>query len=103
MATYHAYSNAPRLQAGTVVLITGGSQQVAVRPGDQLSIEAPEYSRTSAVVIDRTGNKLLLGLSDGTSIWLERAHAGDSFGELKLSDGFSREPWTVRRCREVLH
>ena len=101
MATYHAYSNAPQLHAGAVVLITGGSQQVAVRTGDQLAIEAPQYSRTSAVVVERTGSKLLLGLPDGTSIWLERAH-GETFDELKLSDGFSRESWTITRCREAL-
>lgn len=101
MAIYHAYCNGPRLQAGMVVLITGGSEPVDVRTGDQLSIEAPEYIRTSAVVVDRTRRKLLLGLPDGTAIWLERSHGG--FDELKLSEGFSREPWTITRSREVPH
>jgi len=99
--TYHAYSNRAELSAGTFILVTGGSQRVAVRTADQLSIEAPEDRRTSVVVVDRTGGRLLLSTPEGGLLWLERAEAANAFDDFQISEGFTRELWEVVRSQEA--
>lgn len=97
---YHAYSDKPDISAGTCILVTGGSERVAVRTADQLTIESPADQRLSAVVVDRTGERLLLSTGEGRLIWLERAEGAIAFDDFQISEGFSRELWRVVRSEE---
>ncbi len=94
MPSWHGYARTQELVAGTQVLFTGGREAVRLITGDRVVIETSESNRLSAVIIDRTGEVLVLGLSDGRMLTLHTV-SDDGFADFKLSDGFSRESWVV--------
>ena len=96
MPTWHAYADRSPLTAGTGVLVTGGHNRVRLRTGDLMSIETPDRNRISGIIVDRTQGRLLLAIEGSLQIRLNSG--GDSVFLLnfKLSDGFSRESWTVQ-------
>ena len=95
MSTWHAYANRPLLQPGTEVLITGGHDQVRLRTADQITIEMPDHSRVTAVVVDRSDEQLLVAIGDGPLVSLRVSGDAGAFNDFKLSNGFSREGWAV--------
>lgn len=96
MATWHAYASRPVLLSGTEILVTGGHDRVRLRTTDRLSIEMPDNNRLSAVVVDRTGDRLQIAVAGSPRIALEPTTGNGAFEDFKLSDWFSRESWTVR-------
>jgi hypothetical protein len=96
MSTWHAYASCDALTADTEVLVTGGSERIRLETADRLSIEMPGHNRLSAVVVDRRGQGLLLTVDGGPLIRLRRTAGAGAFGDFKLSDGFSRQGWTVQ-------
>ena len=95
MSMWHAYANRPLLQPGTEVLITGGHDQVRLRTADQITIEMPDHNRLTAIVVDRSDARLLVAIGDGPLVTLAASDVSVAFNDFKLSDGFSREGWTV--------
>jgi hypothetical protein len=94
MSLWHADTNASSLAAGARMLVVSADRDVRVITADQLSIETPEGGRLNAVVIDRTGEKLTLGLPDGTPVRLSmRSNSSDDPTQVGLD--FSRQLWVV--------
>lgn len=94
MPSWHGYSAAPNLQPGTEILLTGGSVVVRVLTGDRITIEMPDSNRLAAVVVDRTGEELMIALHDGKIVKLHMV-SDDGFADFRLSEGFSRQSWAV--------
>jgi hypothetical protein len=94
MPSWHAYAGQPTLAPGTEILITGGHMAVRVLTADQMTIEMPGDRRLMAVVVDRTGERLTLALGDGEIVRLHLA-SDAGFAQFQLSEGFSRQSWTV--------
>jgi hypothetical protein len=96
MPTWHAYADRSPLTSGTGLLVTGGRDAVRLRTGDLISIETPDRNRLSGVIVDRTQGRLLLAI--GGILQIRLRSGGDSafLLDFKLSDGFSRESWTVQ-------
>jgi hypothetical protein len=93
--TWHAYASGPSLVSGTEILVTGGHERIRVRTADLISIEMPDGNRLSAVVIDRTGNRLVMVVGE-VLVRMRIAGGAEAFEGFKLSDGFSRQGWTVQ-------
>jgi len=97
MAMWHAYADRAALEPGTQVLVTGGHEAVTLRTADRITIELPDNQRLTAVVVDRSGEQLLLAVGEGPLFHLDAsADPGGAFSGFKLSDGFSRQGWVVR-------
>ncbi len=96
MSTWHAYADGAALVSGTGVLVTGGHEVVRLQTGDKVSIETPDSNRLSAVIVDRSEGRLLLAVGGGPLIRLRASGESEFLSEFKLSDGFSRESWTVQ-------
>jgi hypothetical protein len=94
MPSWHAYLAGPQLRPGLELLITGGTEVVRLLTGDQITIQAADSSRLMGVVIERSGEQLLLGFPDGRIVRLEMS-SDDGFAEFKLSEGFSRQSWVI--------
>ena len=82
-----------------LVRLAGDEQQLLTfhpksHLGDQVTIQASDSSRLMGVVIERSGEQLLLGFPDGTIVRLEMS-SDDGFAEFKLSEGFSRQSWVI--------
>jgi hypothetical protein len=96
MAHWQAYASNAELTSGTEVLVTGGHEPVRIRTGDLFSIETPDRNRLSAVVVDRTSAALTMFVSGRQIVSLQPASGAKDSPELELSDGFSREDWTIQ-------
>ena len=62
--------------------------------GDQIVIESSGTTRVSGVIIDRTGEALVLGFADGRTLRLHMV-SDAGLADFKLSDGFSRQSWAI--------
>ena len=69
-------------------------EDVRIVTADRLSIETPDHSRFSALVIDRTRAHLTLCLSDGKPLCLSN-HAANDSSEEPDGTSFSRQLWIV--------
>ena len=96
MSTWHGYADGPALASGAQLLITGGHERIRLATGDQVSIETPDNNRRSGVIVDRTAGRMLVAVGDGPAIHLNLGGGTGAFEHFKLSDGFSRECWTVQ-------
>lgn len=92
---WHAYASDLSLSEGTALLITGGDEMVALAAGEELGIELPDGEQISASISSCEGGLLVLNTSNGAVIELHRVEAHAAFAAFKLSDGFSRQIWTV--------
>jgi hypothetical protein len=92
---WHAYASAVSLTAGTGMLVTGGSDAVDLLAGEAIGIELPDGEQITAEVTSCAGGLLILAVRGGTAIELHRVQTHPDFAEFKLSDGFSRQIWTV--------
>ena len=96
MPTWHAYADRDALISGTEILVTGGHGAVRLRTGDLLSIETPDRNRLSGVIVDRTQGRVLLAIGGSLQIRLRSGGDSEFLLSFRLSDGFSRESWTVQ-------
>jgi hypothetical protein len=94
MPSWHAYLAEPTMRPGLEILITGGTEVVRLVTGDQVTIQASDSSRQMAVVIERTGEQLMLGFPDGKVVRLAMA-SDEGFSGFHLSEGFSRQSWVI--------
>lgn len=93
---WHAYASREQLHCGTDLLVTGGALSVQLHVGARLSIELPNGQRIQAVVILHEEHRMVLAIMDSDHVELRRTCGDWAFADFKLSDGFSREIWTVR-------
>ena len=94
--TWHAYAGRSALTSGTGLLVTGGHDAVRLRTGDMMSIEMPDRNRVSGIIVDRTQGRLLLAIQGSLQVRLRSGGDSEFLLDFKLSDGFSRESWTVQ-------
>ena len=94
MSLWHADTNAASLAAGARMLVVSADRIVRVMTADQLSIETPGGNRLRAVVLDRTGERLTLGLPDGTPVRLSM-RSDCSHDDTQAGLDFSRQLWVV--------
>lgn len=94
MPSWHAYLAEPTMRPGLEILITGGTEDVRLVAGDQVTIQASDSSGQMGVVIERTGEQLLLGFPDGKTVRLAMA-SDEGLAEFHLSEGFSRQSWVI--------
>jgi hypothetical protein len=92
---WHAYASDDGLAPGTEILITGGTERIQLSTADSVSIETPGAERISAVVVDYSDGQLLMAIKGGLVRLLPTTQMG-AFDAFKLSDGFSRQGWTVQ-------
>lgn len=91
---WHADTDTQSLATGARMLVVSDHRVVRVVTADQLSIETPSGNRLSAVVADRTGEKLVLALPDGTPVQLS-LQSDCSLDEVQAGLDFSRQLWVV--------
>jgi hypothetical protein len=96
MPTWQAYADRNPLTSGTGVLVTGGHSAVRLQTGDLMSIETPDRNRVSGIIVDRTQGRLLLAIEGSLQVRLRSGGDSAFLLDFKLSDGFSRESWTVQ-------
>lgn len=93
---WHSYCLVPDLRPGVDILVTGGDQRVAIRRGDTLSIERADWQRSSARVIAGGADVITVIVDGRRTLVLKRRFDVGGFDNFKLSDGFTRQVWTVR-------
>ena len=94
MQSWHAYTTDSELRPGIEIIVTGGTEPVRLMTGDQVVIESSATSRVSGVIVDRTGEALVLGFAEGRILRLHMV-SDANLAAFKLSDGFSRQSWAV--------
>lgn len=96
MSMWHAYASQAALGSGVELLVTGGDEPVELQTGDQLTIEMPDNNQCTVVVVSRTGNRILLAAHEGAQYEIVPGESEAVFEDFQLSEGFSRQFWTVR-------
>jgi hypothetical protein len=92
---WHAYADAAELTSGSSILVTGGHGRIRVRSGDRLTIEMPDGQRYEMLVLQRGGHSMTVADQNGAVQDLSLAVRNEHFENFKLSEGFSREIWSV--------
>ena len=95
-ATWNASANRLHLQSGTEVFVLSAHERVRIRTADILSIDMPDRTRLSAVVIDRTGGSLVLAVNGSTIVRLKLSEVNDADPTAGLSQEFPKQGWTVQ-------
>jgi hypothetical protein len=93
---WHAYADTAELRSGSRILVTGGHGPVRLRSGDRLTIEMPHGRRYELLVLLRAGHSMRAADQNAAVQNLTLAANDEEFEGFGLSEGFSREVWSIQ-------
>lgn len=92
MTQWHADLGGPGLGAGTELTVQSHHHVVRVMTADTIMIQTPDGQRFSALVLDRTGPRIQLTLTDGRRSSLELL-VDEAFRPQEAGAVFSSQTW----------
>jgi hypothetical protein len=101
MSMWHCETNEASLHQGAQVLVASDHSVVRIQTADQMTIETSNRDRLMAVVIERAGDHLVLGLPDGTTFRMEIA-SDHALEFPQPSKPFSSQSWKVISPTETI-
>jgi hypothetical protein len=92
MAVWHAHVDTHALATGSRVSVLSDHNRIRVMTADQMWIELPSGQRVVALVMDRSGGRMMLSAYDGVAYQMS-ALAGPTRDDPR--EPFSHEVWLI--------
>jgi hypothetical protein len=93
MALWHAHLDTDALVAGAHVQLLSDYDTVRVVTADRICIEASGGQRVTALVVDRSGDTIVLNGPDGETIRMSAMRAATPYPP--KAEPFSHETWLI--------